>query len=279
MIDVIPPESGYPSSSFSPDTKTTRRGRIASSNNRPTQNRVSIGPKIVRVAWKLPARLRRPVRQEIIRQRKHQRRRRAIVQFKRHALYDDVSRDMKATNAPGSQRLSNHRPSKGNEIVTNDIYIKALPGIQVGPPPYAGAAVNKVLGEVGNFGSPKKTAPARGDRGILRRSTIKQRHVKRPEDSVQTNRMPVQTDLVFAKTKSVNMNPNFLIAERDVPFTWGQGTTSTSPAEVHLRDRIVEPKRRFTLPLHLSIWPGNRSDEQAKLKSIKKKLRTRAQLI
>lgn len=89
-------------------------------------------PSVVEINWRLPARLRRPISQELQRQRQKKRQRDAIVGFERRPLY-----------APGlshdSRSIAQFRHNVGAEHHTGDVYRERRPLLSASVPPYAGS--------------------------------------------------------------------------------------------------------------------------------------------
>lgn len=96
---------------------------------RVTVNRKSSHPSVVEIDWRLPARLRRPVRDELERARRARQARQAVVGFKRRPI---------ALPSDGRRPVSN-RSNVGAEHHTGDVYRDGRPFLAASPPPYAGS--------------------------------------------------------------------------------------------------------------------------------------------
>lgn len=104
-----------------------------SGSGRGQSKKTSARPAVVTVDWRLPARLRRPVHQELARQRQRRRQREAIVRFERRPLYTS-SDQSRVTSARAQART-------GVEQHTADVYRAGRPSLVTGVPPYAGSYV------------------------------------------------------------------------------------------------------------------------------------------
>ncbi len=201
MLDVVPPTSGRPRSGG-------RRKRSKPSTH-----------SVVELDWRLPARLRRPVHEELKRQRQRRRAREAIVQFERHPLYPATTQ-VPITSSPV-------RPNRGAEHHTGDVYQSGRPSLNATVPPYAGAFVRQKA--VVSHTSPRRV-PVSKQAHLPQRSPVQQ---KKP---------------AVIKKQSLPL----LQGERDVPYQW---TTPSAKAASPSSPRITPRRRRFALPLHISIWP------------------------
>lgn len=174
-------------------------------------------PSVVEVDWRLPARLRRPVRAELARQRRRKRQRDAIVRFERRPLY---------TSTVG-------RPKASVEQHTADVYRAGRPSLGTAVPPYAGS--------------------------FLKRSANAVR-----EERLSANR----TEQPAARTQKKSSSRPTLTAlsgERDIPYAWNAPKSHTAP-----KLSVASPRRRFALPLHISVWPFGSGEKEAVPTSKKK---------
>lgn len=220
-------------------------------------------PSVVSLEWKLPSRLRRPIRDELARQRQLRRQREAVVQFKRKPLY--VMPETKA--APTPKRPGNI----GAEHHTGDVYRASAPSVRLALPPYAGRFMRGVRGA--------RVPTARSRVPSSPKPVPKPKAVVPPPAAQQRTARPVQRIGVSQSPNRRRSTPGMPLAvERDVPFSW-KSLASTkpstppsvvepareqaaAPAAVVAWDQeqqemaaIQQPKRRFALPLHFSIWP------------------------
>lgn len=102
---------------------------------------------MVEINWRLPARLRRPVRDELERARRARQVRQAVVGFKRRpiALPSD------------SRRSVANRSNVGAEHHTGDVYRDGRPFLAASPPPYAGSFMRgKTIRPTSAAGKPAK---------------------------------------------------------------------------------------------------------------------------
>ncbi|MEX2054765.1 MAG: DUF4012 domain-containing protein [Candidatus Andersenbacteria bacterium] len=247
MFDVVPPYSTIPSSTNRRRSSAPRRTEAA---RRPLpKGRTTSSQPVVKLEWQLPARLRRPVREELARERTKQRRRQAIVQFERRPIYSELP-----TSPPHYRSAPAKIQPPGVEQHTADVYRNSPPDRALPPPPYQGRLARQA--------APPRRIPAPARPRPVQPSAQKQ-VVKRP----QPPRRPAAATL-----PKPSPLPLLGTAERDVPFDWQQLATATparsqaptnpspelslierAPAKVEVR----APKRRFALPLHFSIFPRN----------------------
>lgn len=115
------------------------------SSRRPRSRRRSASPNVVQVEWKLPARLRKPVREQLTQERAQRRRRRAVVEFQRRPLHtqalltaDTDSKRVGNRVRPPTRRFFGSIPSAQNQDVA-----ASRPKLQLAPPPYIGSFVSQ----------------------------------------------------------------------------------------------------------------------------------------
>lgn len=112
MLDIIPSTSGG---------QQVPGGRRPVSRKRITRD----DPAVVKLNWKLPARLRKPIAHELAKERFKQRQEAAIVNFERRPV---ITKALSIKNVP----------NRGAEYHTGDIYRHSQPQRRVALPPYAG---------------------------------------------------------------------------------------------------------------------------------------------
>lgn len=95
--------------------------------SRPT--RKSSRQSVVEIDWRLPARLRRPVRDELERAKRARQARQAVVGFKRRPIVP----------LGDGRRSASNRSNVGVEHHTGDVYRDGRPFLAASPPPYAGS--------------------------------------------------------------------------------------------------------------------------------------------
>jgi len=180
----------------------------------------SSGKGVVEIDWRLPARLRRPVRLELNRQRRLRRQREAIVQFKRRPLYP-------LQNTSGAARPA--APANvGAEHHTGDVYRSSRPFVGASVPPYAGTWLR------GRPAAPPRQIPA-----------------PRPSTSLRVNASQRRPDAAPVRVSALSGLPAAMAGERDIPYQWARAAAPRVSAP-----RLSPPRRRrFALPLHISIWP------------------------
>lgn len=241
MFDVLPPAPPQRPSSPSRRSVPPRRRVIAASTTPQAP-----GPRVVKLEWRLPARLRRPIRQELARERHKKKTEQSIVAFERRPIYSQVPDDHPAYGRPAVAPTN-----KGAEHHTGDVYYHSRPSLSLQLPPYRGRAVPP---------SEKITPPLRV-------------HVPLP---VKTPVPPPRTPAPQTRAAAV---ASLGADVRDVPYRWTQALESkpgNAMVDVNEAQQLLapikQPKRRFTLPLHLSVFPwrkknvANPSSNQAKKK-------------
>ncbi len=247
MYDVVPPFTpARPQST--PFRRSPRRAALSQPKQIP-KNQTS-GPRVVALQWQLPARLRRPIRTELARARRESARQKAIVNFERRSLYSEVP-----TTHPNYGRPQSQAVNTGAEHHTGDVYAQSRPNVVVGQPPYRPSVAH-----------PAATRPAAINPIPMMKPRVRQ---------LRSQSQP----------KPVGPRPATLMPAglgndvRDVPYQWApQAQAPVSSPTVFMNDAqkllapIQQPKRRFALPLHLSVFPWRKKQVAASLDTGKKKL-------
>jgi hypothetical protein len=222
VYDVVPPtgnsrefktnrKSTWPRSDFAKSSSGRKRIVRGKSRRMPEASSTPKKP-VVEFDWKLPARLRRPVRYELERQRRKNRQKKAIIQFERRPLYSELP-----SKYPIYSSKRSAQKNRGAEYNTGDMWQSQKPGASVVMPPYAG--------------------------GIMKRPAVQSRPIKQ---------LPQKSKRVVEKSKQPSQKkpvPIEIRGERDVPYDWAGKEPQVASVE--------QPKRRFALPLHFSIFPKN----------------------
>lgn len=241
MFDVLPPTPA-PRRSSSPRRRTPpRRSRAAAA--------AAPGPRVLELQWRLPARLRRPIRQELAKQRRMTKQKAAIVAFERRPLYSEVP-----TSHPNYGRPVVDPENRGSEHHTGDVYLRSRPNVAISTPPYRAARPTSK--------SARLTTPPAPRLKPVRRSVVAQKvHQLPPAPAGPSPLAQLGNDV------------------RDVPYRWAQSNTTAAPDPAlfvneakQLLVPVKLPKRRFTLPLHFSIFPWRKKSVSSTEDSSKKKL-------
>lgn len=241
MHDVVPP-----STPARPQSTPFRRSPRRSFQPKPKQipkNQTS-GPRVVSLQWQLPARLRRPIRTELARARQASARQKAIVNFERRSLYSEVP-----TTHPNYGRPQSQAVNTGAEHHTGDVYAQSRPNVVVGLPPYRPSVTQAM-----------STRPATSPAPMMKP------RVRQPR--AQSQPKPIR------RSPATLMPAGLGNDVRDVPYQWAP----QAPAAVFMNEAqkllapIQQPKRRFALPLHLSVFPWRKKQVAANLDTGKKKL-------
>jgi hypothetical protein len=212
MLDIIPstPSSKKPGRSFS----------------RPRRDDASV----VKVDFKLPARLRKPIHQQLAQERRRKQQQQAIVRFERRPVITEHVQ-------------TKQQPNVGVEHHTGDVYRHTRPASRVSIPPYAGRFAKQLVAAA----RPKpKPLPVR---------SVAQAPVPKPRPLPQ----PVKPVQIARPKAAMKHMPSILGAERDVPFDWSALTPASYPprSEAEVIPPAPEPVKppTFSLPVSFSIWP------------------------
>ena len=223
MYDILP--SG-PSNSGHKSARPLR----PQTGKRSERKVVYSGPRVVQMDWKLPARLRKPIREQLAKERSQRRRQAAAVKFSRRPLHTqpvlEANRDSKT---PGAHvRKPRRLFNRGSEHHTRDMHTYSKPQLQVAAPPYVGSAAR-------SFASVTKPQPAASV--VKRQKAVS----SRPAAQKRTQRPT-------------------MFAERDVPMQWSAGAGHSVEVNEDVHDDLfvqVEKPRRVASGLTFSLWPGN----------------------
>lgn len=233
MFDVVPPARPRRSAS-APRRRPLKRRRVAAS-----ATPQSPGPRVVSLQWQLPARLRRPIRQELARERHKQQQEQSIVAFERRPIYSQVP-----DTHPTYGRPKTVPQNQGAEHHTADVYYHSRPSLAVQLPPYRGRAL-----------PPKeKIAPP---------TPIARRIQPAAPAPVPTPATPAKRPQAGRAAALASLEADV----RDVPYRWTQALESKPKNSTlfvneaqQLLAPIKQPKRRFTLPLHFSVFPWRKKN-------------------
>lgn len=244
VFDVLPPSP----SGGQDDLAHKQTPRKFSRRIRPNRQPVPPAPPgagaprqpVISLQWKLPSRLRKPIRQQLQQERQRRRAQQSIIHFERRPLV--------------TQKIDGDRVQKntGAEHHTGDVYRNTRAKVRVALPPYLGGFSRQFTGTQKKF---SKNLPA------ARPVPKPVRKIVPASISFQRRQVPTQVQVL------VQQFP--LAADRDVPYAWQPPavavlqTAERLPehnAQVQLAERareIEQPKRRFALPFSLSFWPSS----------------------
>lgn len=225
MLDIVPPQH---------DGQPRRSPRPAPEPDQAQS--VPVGPRTVELSWQLPSRLRRPIREELQRQRHKKRQRTAIANFSKRPLPETVP------TKPTPVRTSAPSVNQGVEHHTGDVYQQQQPGLRLPAPPYRGRFVS------GKAAPPTASVPVANQRPAQAQSV---RRAEKPR-----RRIAQQAPTRRSRRQSA------LFGERDVPFAIAQSDQAPPAPLPETKTRVNEPRRRFALPLHVSIWPFSRGADK-----------------
>lgn len=211
---------------------------------------VYAGPRTVQLEWKLPSRLRKPIREQLAKQRaQKQRRKAAAVSFARKPIHTQplLVAEEDSRQPGGRVRKPRRFFNRGVEHNTGDVYSQGKPDLHVAAPPYIGRVARREAGTHSSSARPASRQPAKQ---VVRRKRVP----AAPRRTVPAPAMPV--------------------AERDVPMQWDTSSVSPTHAEEGLFAATNRPKR--VMPgVTFSLWPGNwfggRKERKEKVPSAAKK--------
>lgn len=258
MFDVLPPgreaeqrgESQHRRARLGPARSRPARLKTASVKSSP-RRLVSSDPAVVQFEWKLPARLRQPIRQQLAKERRKKHEREAIIRFERRAIHTRpllVAGHQKKESAAGIRLPKRRFFNIGAEHHTGDTYRYTRPQLQVAAPPYVGRGARPPARQTSlSVRNQARRGPVQG--------RMKQRTSSTPASYRQSKRPPAQA-----------MPRQSFITERDVPFKWPETASRSQPptsfdqdifAPVDKDSEIRLPRRFLSIPLSLNIWPIN----------------------
>lgn len=229
MFDVVPPnaEEFDREVGLSPSRRrgvVRGKARPAGWRSRKYGAEGDLGKKTVQVEWKLPARLRKPVREQLKKERAERSRRQAVIKFDRRPIRTRVV-------ARSSSFDSEDKENRGAEKHMGDTYRHSKPNVQVAVPPYKGKAVSR---------RPLKKSAGMKTDAMRQRPRMQQR-------------VPKKVAVASGASSGVS---SWTAGERDVPYDWrGQGggkVKKTEKLEIGLDDRQDEG---LSLPFSFSLWP------------------------
>lgn len=254
MFDVLPPDGSDQRSSG-----TSRRQRRLLSSKHRSSSQDSEADRTVQVEWKLPARLRKPIRHQLAKERRRKRERRAITGFQRRPLNTrQLTSSVKRTLKPAR--------NVGAEHHTGDVYKEEKPSLRIAMPPYMGGFSGKASSERTTY------TPARSVRRKQKSSVPSQRSARpaRPARRPQPQRAHRRAEEPWQKA--------VLMGDRDIPYQWDEGGRSEPTHEFFERgeevsfdheepaysvetvsdegQKVHRPRRFLSIPISLNILPG-----------------------
>lgn len=254
MFDVLPPQGRMPDGDVL-NTESIRKQRRARplrpavASARP-RRMITAAPRTIQVAWKLPARLRKPIREQLAKEHKLRARRNAIISFDRRPIHTHalLVGNREGTPDHGGITLPRRRIfNRGAEHHTGDTYKHSRPQLQVAAPPYVGRIVQNAPVAVRRM----RSAPP------VRQQLPPSRHLPaaaRPRFDLA--RRPQAQRRQLAST--------YLAGERDLAYHWPEKLIAESsikyePAaarpDQELPENSAAPKRSLALPFSFSLWP------------------------
>lgn len=273
MFDVLPPRKG-PEESSQDSGDVTRKGRPSLSGRQARPIRPSVasnqsgsvvhtGPRVVQVDWKLPARLRKPVREQLAKERRARRERSSIIRFERKPIRTRPF--LVAENEGHGRRIQMPKRrlfNRGAEHHTGDTYKHSRPQLHVATPPYVGRFTRRTVAAAS---TPRPASPAvRADQagGETRRV---QKTAAKSIDQMRRGAaptMPARRADAPGIRRTPKRQQQGWYGERDIAFTWPQDThaaAGSAPAEaksdMFVEPVVAKPKRFLALPFSLNIWP------------------------
>lgn len=194
-------------------------------------------PKTVALQWKLPARLRKPIREQLQKERHLKKQRQAMVHFSRRPL----------VTQPPAGLVSRGPRNQGAEHHTGDVYKNSRPAMRVTLPPYAGRVARRMA----------SSKPVRPMTAFKKPASAPKRVTRLPA-TVLRNRKVSQPKAFF----SYDRDAPFTSVRASVPVAY-QPHIQTEPEAVYQTEvtdlaaaPVVEkPKRMLAMPFSFSFWP------------------------
>lgn len=193
---------------------------------------VYAGPRVLQLQWKLPARLRKPIRQQLRKERaQRQRRQAAAVTFARKPIHTQPLLVADEESKQPGRRVQAPRRffNRGAEHHTNDVYTQGKPELHVAAPPYVGRVARSGVRKPVQVPAFKPPAPAPVRQSVPVRVRPVQQHAPSP--------MP--------------------IIDRDVPMQWQQPAAKPVPVITNdeLFVQVEKPKKQFMPAVTFNLWP------------------------
>lgn len=148
MIDILPPKRQDRDRAVDARSKNVREtSRVIGSRDVSTRDALTLyaGPRVLRIDWKLPARLRKPIGEQLKKERNRLAKLRPQV-FTRRALQTRPVFQIEREAEGNSRKVRIPRSrlfGLGAESHTGDVYRSGKPKIKVMAPPYVGAALQQ----------------------------------------------------------------------------------------------------------------------------------------
>lgn len=195
----------------------------------------------VRIDWKLPARLRKPIREQLKKERAKKRQEQPLVHFDTKKIHTSrvTSTPKKVVRAKQSIALPKHRFfSTPSVSTTADISQTRSSTVTVTPPPYTGIVAHSVRGKKVK----KKPAP--------QKPVIAQQQVKRSRVPMHDLKAPRTGYVLPAALPEKHVVP-LIIQERDIEYAFEEEPTAIEP--VIEKAVIVKPKVKLSLPFSITV--------------------------
>lgn len=189
----------------------------------------------LRVDWKLPARLRRSVAQQLAKDKKKKRQRQSIVRFERKRIatpkvWKTEVKKIQEQSLPKVTLPTHHFFHAKNELHTGDVYREELPKVQIAAPPYGRGSRAAAL--------PQRTRTASKNRSVF----VPVRKKKTPVLVVPKK----HTNTVIPKM------PEPLFSERDVAYEFAPEHEEVD--EPVLKEAVVVSPPKVSLPFSVSVF-------------------------
>jgi len=241
---------------------------------------INPGSRTVQVTWKLPARLRKPIRHQLAKERAKKRQMQSIIRFERRPLNTRALMTAQDTDVrqAGGIKLPRHRVfNRGAEHHTGDTYKQSRPRLKMAAPPYLGRTALQ------NFAAPALADLSGGER----RSKPDRRvaPVKSSRVAARITRMDFNKDQlshawrgrkIVGQRRAKTQTSIPLSYERDVPVDWSGKDNVEVGDELFVQPKSVSSVRKPRivpfLPFSFSIWPKFLSfGKRSAAASVKKK--------
>lgn len=258
MFDVLPPTGqGSSGNQSNPRRARLRRPQVSSV---PPRRLINPGPRTVQINWKLPARLRKPIRDQFKKERQKKRERQAIIRFERHPINTRPVLTARPTpqRETGGINLPRHRLfNRGAEHHTGDTYKDSRPQLKMAAPPYVGSHA------IHSFVRPAAAGEGARESKITRKLSDTARiNVRRGRKTdIDLNSVPISRRVTgsspLPSIRPSAVHHSIIASERDVPFDWNDRPDMKSSSAMFVAPADNQPavnKPRW-LPFRFTIWP------------------------
>lgn len=253
MFDVLPPSEPDWSSrpKRRPNLSSAYQRRKTRRTRKSTQAVLSVPARdrTVRLDWKLPARLRKPVHEQLAEERRKKREREAILHFERKSIQTRpvLIAEKQDPSPMGGVTIPSRRIfNRGAEHHTGDVYRSSQPKLHMAMPPYMGSFAGS------SYSQSKPTIQHPASRRVARRIPQMQKPVPKKAIPAYAKQVPAQPVRPHS--------PVPLTEERDIPYSFSLdkagSVTQVPPLFVQVPKSTKPARNKFSLPFSFNFWPS-----------------------